>query len=65
MRIRINKRQKEIVSSFFMNISVAWFVGLFVVPTLSASFDVLTFIKYLVNMIGTFTIAVMLVKESV
>lgn len=65
MRIKLNKKQKEIISSFFMNISVAWFVGLFVVPTLSASFDVLTFIKYLVNMIGTFAIAVMLVKEAI
>lgn len=47
-----------------MNVSVAWFVGIFVVPKLTSDFSALTFIKYLVNMVGTFLIGVFLLKEG-
>jgi|GEM_PF-3053480 len=64
MKIKLNKKQKEAISSFFMSLSVAWFIGLFVVPRLSLEFDILTFAKYVVNMIGTFVLGLLFLKEE-
>ena len=63
MKIRLNQTQREKLASFFMDLSVAWFVGLFVVPVLPESFDGLIFMKYLANMIGTFAFSLWLLKE--
>jgi hypothetical protein len=64
MRVKLNRKQIESISGFFMNISVAWFVGVFVVPKLTSDFTSLTFLKYLVNMVGTFLIGIFLLKED-
>jgi hypothetical protein len=60
----LNKKQKEAVAGFCFNIAVAWFVGIFVVPKLTADFDFLTFFKYLVNMSGMFLAGILLLKEE-
>lgn len=52
------------VSGFFSNVAVAWFVGLFVAPRLSSEFDALTMVRYGVNMIGTLFISLLLLKEE-
>lgn len=65
MKLKLNKKQIESISGFCMNISVAWFVGIFVVPRLSSDFTTLTFFRYLVNMVGAFLIGVLILKEDI
>lgn len=64
MKIVFNKNQREGLSSFFNNIAVAWFVGLFVVPRLSGEFDILTVIRFIVNIIGALAISLYFLKED-
>jgi len=42
MRFFLNSDQEKALSTFFNNIAVAWFIGLFVVPKLSSDLDLLT-----------------------
>jgi hypothetical protein len=63
MKIKLNQKQREKIASFLMDVSVAWFVGLFVVPSLPETFNALIFCKYLVNMIGTFFFSLWVLKE--
>ena len=64
MKNILNKKQTEAVAAFCFNISVAWFIGIFVVPKLTSDFTSLTFFKYLANMSGMFLAGILLLKED-
>ena len=60
----LNQKQRETISGFFMNISVAWYVGLFVFTNLPSGFDNLNLLKYLANMVGAFLLGLYILKEE-
>ncbi len=61
---RLDRSQKEALSNFFNNIAVAWFIAIFVSPSLASGFSWLTFIAYSFNMIGALYISMALLKEE-
>lgn len=64
MKITLNQKQRENLASFFTTIAAAWFVALFVVPKLSNEFDILTVLRFIVNIIGTLAISLYFLKEG-
>lgn len=65
MSFVFNPAQRESLSSFFNNIAVAWFVGLFVVPKLTPDFDALTVLRFLGNMAGALILSLLFLREDV
>lgn len=55
--------QKQSLSTFFNNIAVAWFVAIFITPTLISNVKLLTIIAYAVNMIVALYLSLFLLKE--
>lgn len=64
MSVKLNWEQRKALSSFFISIAVAWFIDAFVSPQISPEFNLLTLIRYLVNMIGALILALMFLKEE-
>ena len=64
MATSLNLEQRKALSSFFIGIAIAWFVGLFVAPKLSDAFDTLTITRYIVNIISTLYISLYLLRRK-
>lgn len=67
MRIKyyiLNSSQKKELSTFFNNIAVAYFIGIFVVPQLSLEFDILDVIRYIILGIFSLFIALLFLQEE-
>lgn len=64
MKVLLNLEQKKSLSSFFNSLAVGWFLALFATPNIAESFNPLTLVIYLVNMIGALYISLFLLKEA-
>lgn len=64
MRVTLNFSQRKALSSFFINVAVAWFVGAFVTPQIASDFTPLTLIRFLANMLVSLYISLRLLQEE-
>jgi hypothetical protein len=60
----LNEKQKDALSSFFINIAVGWFSAAFIVVYISKDVTWLILLKFIGNMIGDLYIALWLLKEK-
>jgi len=65
MSIKLNKSQRELLSDFFSNLSLAWCIALFATPTFIPAYNPLTLITYSASMVVALLIALVLRKEYV
>lgn len=64
MRITLNLAQRRSLSTFFNNIAVAWFGAAFITPSIELSFNPLTIIKFLVNMIAALYLSLVFLEDE-
>lgn len=65
MKLPLNYSQKKVLSSFFINVAVAWFVAAFVTPEITSELNILTLFRYLANMILALFLALLFLKEEI
>lgn len=64
MIILLNQDQKKSLSSFFNNVAVAWFVVTFITPAIKPEIGLLTFLVYIVNIIGNIYLSLYLLGKE-
>lgn len=63
MNILLNLSQKKALSNFFSNVAVAWFVALFITPSIR-DIDPLTVLRFIANMVFALYLSLFLLKEN-
>ena len=64
MRLVLNQKQREQLSSFFSNIAVGWFSAAFIVIAVSKDMTWLILLKFVGNMLGSLYLSLWLLKEE-
>lgn len=64
MKITFNFDQRKSLSSFFNSIAVAWFVALFIPPTITPYFNPLITVTQFVNMLGALYLSLFIIEKE-